>query len=82
VNDIHERAILVRRKNVDGELYPYTKTRQNRRVKLLAPLGADLAEWKLATGRRGTDLVVPNGRGETWTRHQYQHWRRHAPRSG
>ena len=25
-NDIHERAILVRRKNVDGELYPYTKT--------------------------------------------------------
>jgi hypothetical protein len=48
----------VRRKNVDGELYPYTKTRQNRRVKLLAPLAADLAERKLATGRRGHDLVV------------------------
>jgi integrase len=77
-NDIHERAILVRRKNVDGELYPYTKTRQNRRVKLLAPVATDLAEWTLATGRRGHDLVVPNGRGEPWTRHQYQHWRRHV----
>ncbi len=58
-NDIHERAILVRRKNVDGQLYPYTKTRQNRQVKLLAPLATDLAEWKLASGRRGHDLVVP-----------------------
>jgi integrase len=77
-NDIHERAILVRRKNVDGQLYPYTKTRQNRRVKLLAPLATDLAGWKLATGRRGHDLVVPNARGEPWTRHQYQHWRRHV----
>jgi hypothetical protein len=66
-NDIHERAILVRRKNVDGELYPYTKTRTNRRVRLLAPLGADLAEWVLASGRRGHDLVVPNARGEPWT---------------
>ena len=63
-NDIHERAILVHRKNVDGELYPYTKTRQSRRVKLLAPLAVDLAEWKLASGRRGLDLVVPNARGE------------------
>jgi transcriptional regulator with XRE-family HTH domain len=24
-NDIHERAILVRRKNVDGKLYDYTR---------------------------------------------------------
>jgi integrase len=76
-NDIHERAILVRRKNVDGTLYPYTKTRQNRRVKLLAPLATDLAEWKLASGRRGHDLVVVNGHGKPWTKHQYQHWRRH-----
>jgi hypothetical protein len=45
-------------------------------VKLLAPLRSDLAEWALASGRRGEDLVVPNGRGDPWTRHQYQHWRR------
>jgi integrase len=61
-NDIHERAILVRRKNVDGQLYPYTKTRTNRRVKLLAPLAADLREWKLTTGRRD-GLVVPRTDG-------------------
>jgi hypothetical protein len=30
-----------------------------------------------AIGRRGRDLVVPNARGEPWTNHQYQHWRRH-----
>jgi len=77
-NDIHERAILVRRKNVDGQLYPYTKTRQNRRVKLLAPLATDLAAWKIASGRRDHDLVVVNARGKPWTKHQYQHWRRHV----
>ena len=75
--DVLGEAILVRRKNVDGRLYPYAKTRQNRRVKLLAPLAADLAEWKLATGRRG-GLVVPRENGEPWTKHQYQHWRRHV----
>lgn len=75
-DDVYERTILIRRKNVDGELYPYTKTRRNRPVKLLAPLGADLAEWALASGPRGSALVVPNDRGEPWTKHQYQHWRR------
>jgi integrase len=74
-NDIHERAILVRRKNVDGELYPYTKTRQNRRVKLLAPLATDLAEWKLATGRRD-GLVMPRTDGGPWRDHDYRNWRR------
>ena len=75
--DVLSEAVVVRRKNVDGRLYPYTKTRQNRRVQLLAPLAADLAEWKLATGRRG-GLVVPRENGEPWTKHQYQHWRRHV----
>ncbi|MEA2131973.1 MAG: hypothetical protein QOJ85_4864 [Solirubrobacteraceae bacterium] len=74
-NDIHERAILVRRKNVDGKLYPYTKTRQNRRVKLLAPLATDLAEWKLASGRRD-GLVVPRTDGQPWRDHDYRNWRR------
>jgi len=74
-NDIHERAILVRRKNVDGQLYPYTKTRQNRRVKLLAPLAGDLTEWKLATGRRD-GLVVPRPDGEPWREYDYRNWRR------
>jgi len=74
-DDVHERAILVRRKNVDGELYPYTKTRQNRRVKLLAPLAGDLTEWKLATGRRD-GLVMPRADGQPWRDHDYRNWRR------
>ncbi|HEV7853482.1 MAG TPA: tyrosine-type recombinase/integrase [Mycobacterium sp.] len=74
-NDIHERAILVRPKNVDGQLYPYTKTRQNRRVKLLAPLATDLAEWKLASGRRD-GLVVPRTDGKPWRDHDYRNRRR------
>jgi integrase len=78
-NDIHERAILVRRKNVDGQLYPYTKTRQNRRVKLLAPLAGDLRAWKLATGRRD-GLVVPRTDGEPWRDHDYRNWRRRVYR--
>jgi len=51
-DDVVDGALRIRRKNVHGQLFPYTKTRQNRRVKLLAPLGADLAEWALASGRR------------------------------
>jgi integrase len=65
----------VRRKNVDGHLYPDTKTRQNRRVKLLAPLATDLAEWKLATGRRD-GLVMPRAAGQPWRDHDYHNWRR------
>ncbi len=73
--DVVSDAILVRRKNVDGELYAYTKTRQDRRVRLLAPLGADLAEWALASGRR-TGLVVPRADGAPWRAHDYRNWRR------
>lgn len=66
-NEIHERAILARRKNVHGQPYLCTKTRTNRRVKLLAPPAADLTEWVLATGRAATisslpTLVVHRGR--------------------
>ncbi|HUR85104.1 MAG TPA: tyrosine-type recombinase/integrase [Solirubrobacteraceae bacterium] len=72
--DVVDGVLVVRRKNVHGELFPYTKTRQNRRVKLLAPLAADLAEWKLATGRRG-GLVVPRQDGGPWTRWDWANWR-------
>src|ERR671928_216010 len=43
--DVDDGRIAVRRKNVDGTLYPYTKTRQDRTVDLLAPLATDFAEW-------------------------------------
>ena len=66
-DDVVYGALRIRRKNVHGQLFPYIKTRQNRRVKLLAPLGADLAEWALASGRR-TGLVIPRADGTPWTR--------------
>jgi integrase len=37
VDDVTERKLLVRRKVVDGELLPYTKTKRHRPVTLLAP---------------------------------------------
>ncbi len=73
--DVTADALIVRRKNVDGEIYQYTKTRQDRRVKLLAPLGADLAEWKLATGHRA-GLVVARDDGKPWRAHDWRNWRR------
>lgn len=73
-DDVVDGALRIRRKNVHGQLYPYTKTRQNRRVKLLAPLGADLAEWALASGRR-TGLVIPRADGTPWTRWDWSNWR-------
>jgi integrase len=73
--DVVDGELLVRRKNVDGELLPYTKTRQNRRVRLLAPLAADLTEWALGSGRRA-GLVFPGHDGEPWTRSAWSNWRR------
>ena len=73
--DVPQRVIRVRRKCVNGELFEYTKTRQNRNVKLLAPHAADLAEWALASGRR-TGLVFPGHDGEPWTKTAWSNWRR------
>jgi integrase len=76
--DIRERTILVQRSVSLGEEAD-TKTRQHRTVRLLAPLGADLREWRLATGR-GDDMefVFPGKGGQPWTQATYQSWRRRA----
>jgi integrase len=47
--DIGERTVLVARSLSLGEMKE-TKTGQVRTVRLLAPLAADLAEWRLARG--------------------------------
>jgi len=73
--DVDGGRIAVRRKNVDGTLYPYTKTRQDRTVDLLAPLATDFAEWALGSGRR-SGLVMPRTDGEPWTRADWGNWRR------
>ena len=54
-----------------------TKTRRARTVKLLKPLAADLAEWRLASGRPDeTGLIFPMQDGRPWTEAAYRNWRR------
>jgi integrase len=54
-----------------------TKTGRTRSVRLLAPLAADLAAWRLASERSGADdLVFPNATGELWRDHDWRNWRR------
>jgi integrase len=76
--DIRERTILIQRSVSLGEETD-TKTRQHRTVRLLAPLAADLREWRLAAGRPDdTELVFPGKDGRPWIQAAYQSWRRRA----
>jgi integrase len=74
--DIGERTIAVERALALGEVKD-TKTDRGRTVRLLAPLAADLAEWKLASGRpHGAVLVFPRRDGRPWTDFDYRNWRK------
>lgn len=54
-----------------------TKTRRRRTVRLLPPLAADLAEWRLAAGRPPDDaLVFPGHDGHPWSPAAYKNWHR------
>ena len=76
--DVRERTLLVERALSLGREED-TKTRRHRTVRLLAPLRADLARWRLAA-RRPSDatLVFPGHDGEAWSEAAYQSWRRRA----
>ncbi len=76
--DVRERTILVQRAiALGGE--DDTKNSQDRTVRLLAPLKADLAEWCMACGRPdGAALVFPTDRDHAWTVAAYQSWRRRS----
>lgn len=74
-SDIGERTILVDRAAALGEVKA-TKTGQRRSVRLLAPLAADLAEWRLARGRPDEEaLVFPTRDGRVWTEEHWRNWR-------
>lgn len=65
--DVRERTILVNASS---------KTGKTRAVDLLAPLAADLNEWRLACGRPFGDApVFPGFDGERWTKRAYAKWR-------
>ena len=73
---IRERTILVERALALGELKS-TKTGRTRTVRLLAPLAADLSEWRIAQGRPPDDaLVFPTAAGAAWSDDAWRYWRR------
>ena len=54
-----------------------TKTRRARTVELMTPLAADLAEWRLTSGRPAdSELVFPTRDGRPWADHDFRNWRR------
>ena len=70
------RTLLVDRAQSD-EGFKDTRTGGTRSVRLLAPLAADLAAWRLASGRPvGDELVFPTGDGGLWRDHDWANWRR------
>jgi integrase len=77
-HDVRDNTILVERGLSLGEEAD-TKTTAHRTVRLLGPLRADLAEWRLASGRpAGHEPVFPNHRGRPSTEAAYQSWRRRS----
>jgi len=76
--DIHEQTIRVERavSLCDGSVQG-TKTDTSRTVRLLAPVAADLAAWRLRCGRPAkTALVLPHPSGSAWTKTLWGNWRR------
>ena len=78
-DDIGEQTIRVERavSLCDGSTHG-TKTDTARSVRLLAPVAADLAAWRLRSGRPGkAALVIPHPAG-AWTKDRWDGWRRGA----
>jgi integrase len=76
--DVRDRTLLVQR-SVSLGAEKATKTGRHRTVRLLAPLAADLREWRLRSGRPDDDaLIFPGVDGRPWTEPAYQSWRRRA----
>lgn len=74
--DVQDRTLIVERAVALGDLKE-TKTGQTRSVRLLAPLAADLAEWRLACGRpTDFELVFPTRAGRLWADHDWRNWRK------
>ena len=74
--DVRERSLIVD-KAISFGSEKSTKTGGVRSVDLLAPLAADLTEWRLASGRPAdTELVFPTREGNAWSDYDYRNWRK------
>jgi integrase len=78
-SDVRERTLLIE-KAADGQGgVKSTKTGQTRTVRLLAPLAADLAEWRQRCDHgEDEDLLFPNHSGGVWNDGAWQSWHRDA----
>jgi len=76
--DVRDKTLLVERAISLG-VEKDTKTAAHRTVRLLAPLAADLREWRMRSGRplQGT-LLFPSTKATPWTDSAYRSWRRRA----
>ena len=76
--DVRENTLLIERAISLG-VEKDTKTAAQRTVRVLAPLAADLREWRMRSGRpEDTALVFPSKAGAPWTDAAYRSWRRRA----
>jgi integrase len=74
--DIRDRTIVIDKALSLGEERS-TKTGRRRVVSLTAPLAADLAEWRLASGRPDESaLIFPTSAGTPWSDVDFRNWRR------
>lgn len=72
---VGQARLQVRRAAAFGE-EKATKTRERRPVPLVAPLAADLEEWRgLTAFAREGDYILPNTRGALWTDSAWRNWR-------
>ncbi len=77
-SDVRERTLLIQR-SVSLGAEKDTKTSKHRTVRLLAPLAADLRQWRMRAGRPpGDALIVPSANGGHWSEEAYKSWRRKA----
>jgi integrase len=75
---VRERTLLIEAAVSLGQITE-TKTRRRRTVRMLAPLGQDLAKWRLHCGRPDPGvLVFPGHDGWPWSAAAWKNWRRRA----
>jgi integrase len=72
--NLRGRRYFVEEKNVDGRLIPDPKT-GHRWIDLPEAVVADLAEWRLASGRP-EGLIFPKPDGRPWSKSDRGNWRR------
>jgi integrase len=77
-SDVRDRTLLVERSLSLGA-EKGTKTGAHRTVRLLAPLAADLREWRMRAGRPDDrELIFPGHDGKPSSEAAYRSWRRRA----